>query len=404
MHFSYTGRIKACIRTALRDFPRTFDEIVKKCYGAYPLQVKQAMEEMKIYSRLVPLYFTQEEEILYSENTEIDYCKTELITYTIENNPILSNWYFSWQACQKISQIDLWQGKTLLFMGTPRLFEYFVVHNMGEKVTLIDLDEKVTESLRRKYLSKKNMEIDIRTEDINFLQKQDAKYDTVFLDPPWYLEAYISWLSKALELSSPKGTIITSIFPFLVRPTASKERKKLFEYCRKNSRSVLSIPEYLEYDIPTFEKKELEHAEIDIRSNWKISDLLILQDINPMTEGVKPINLDIGYRGWTEFNLFDFRWFISNPAESEIDDNASLISLIGESVYLDSPSHRNKQLMRANLQSSRGHGLFVSDPARFLNSIKELKNKCVSLSFEEAVDELKIDEDSKKIIKMMRDN
>lgn len=405
MQYSYTERIKLCIKAALRDYPRTFDEIVKKCYGAYPLQVKQAMEEMKIYNRLVPLYFTQEEDIPYMKEAETDHRKSELITYNIENNPVLSNWYFSWQSCQKLSKIDLWQGKNLLFLGTPRLFEYFVIHKKGNRLTLIDLDENVTTALRKKYVfEEKNFNIDIQTEDINFLKCQRIKYDIVFLDPPWYLETYFLWLSKATELVSSNGKIIISMFPFLVRPAASEERKKIFNFCRESSKSVLNLPEYLEYDIPTFEKRELECAEIDLRSSWKISDLLILQDITPAPKSLRQNNINVGYQGWTEFNLFGFRWFISNPLENRSADNTmSLISLVGKSAYLDSPSRRNKQLKQANLQSSRGHGFFVADPAKFMEIIDELKNKCTSLPFETAVDELQIDEESKRIIEMMRD-
>lgn len=405
MSYSYTERIEACIRTALRDFPRTFDEIVKKCYGAYPILVKQVMEEMKIHSRLVPLYFTQEEEIPYTEDAEVDSRKTELITYTLENNPILSNWYFSWQSCKKISLIDRWSGKNILFLGTPRLFEYFLIGKCAKNLTLIDLDKNVTDSLIKKYIyDGRNSHIKIQTDDINFLEYVGIKYDVIFLDPPWYLESYFTWITKASKLTAPTGTIIMSMFPSLVRPTATEERKELFKFCRKFSESVLSIPEYLEYDIPTFEQRELRHADIDLRSNWKISDLLILQGISPAEPNYI---IDVGdeYKGWSEFNLFGFRWFIHMKKSDAVYENwQPLISLVGQSAYLDSPSRRNPQLKIANLRSSRGHGLFVSDPDRFLQIVNDFKSKCTNLTFESAINTLDIDDESKRNFKLMKDD
>lgn len=121
----YMDRIKGCIITALRNSPCTFEEIIRGCFGAYPSLVKRAMDELDIHNHLVPLYTTNANEVPYSFNFDIDNYVNELVTYQIENNPILSSWYFSWHTCMKIAQIDYWQDKSVLFLGTPRLFEYF---------------------------------------------------------------------------------------------------------------------------------------------------------------------------------------------------------------------------------------------------------------------------------------
>lgn len=405
MQYSYMERIKECVKVSLRDFPRTFEEVVKKCYGAYPLLVKQTMDEMKIHNHLVPLFTTQEEDIPYMLEAETDHKKSELVTYIIENNPVLSNWYFSWQSCQKLSQLDLWQDKNLLFLGTPRLFEYFIIHSKGKSLTLIDLDKNVTVALQKKYDSqKKASSIHIQTNDINFLRTDSDKYDVVFLDPPWYVESYFSWLSKAAELITPEGTIVFSLFPYLLRPTASEERNRIFKCCRKFAKSVINIPEYLEYDIPTFEKKELEHAGLDLQSNWKISDLVILQNPFDRSAEWERIILNTDYDNWAEFNWLGIRWFINRSTEMASFDSTSLLSLVGTSFYLKSPSHRNKQLKQANLLSSQGHGLAVSNPERLLSIVAELNRSPLSPSFEVVIDRLIIDENSKRILKQLKDD
>lgn len=94
MPYSYKERVKQCIKAALRECPCTLEEIIKKCHGAYPTIVNELLTESSIYSKLVPLYTTSQESIPYFvQDSEMDYKKTDLITYSLENNPALSNWY-----------------------------------------------------------------------------------------------------------------------------------------------------------------------------------------------------------------------------------------------------------------------------------------------------------------------
>ena len=81
MQYSYMERVKSSIRAALRDNPLTFEEIVKKCHGAYPLSVWQALNEQNVYSHLVPLYSTNKEEMPHTLDTlevEVDNSKMSL--------------------------------------------------------------------------------------------------------------------------------------------------------------------------------------------------------------------------------------------------------------------------------------------------------------------------------------
>lgn len=44
---SYMDRIKICVLTALRNSPCTFEEVIRKCAGVYPILVKEALDELK---------------------------------------------------------------------------------------------------------------------------------------------------------------------------------------------------------------------------------------------------------------------------------------------------------------------------------------------------------------------
>ena len=107
MPYSYKERVKQCIKAALRECPCTLEEIINKCHGAYPTIVNELLTESSIYSKLVPLYTTSQESIPYFvQDSEMDYKKTDLITYSLENNPALSNWY---KPCAILSnKIPIW--------------------------------------------------------------------------------------------------------------------------------------------------------------------------------------------------------------------------------------------------------------------------------------------------------
>lgn len=370
----YMDRIKECISVALRDSPCTFEEIVRGCYGAYPLQVKQVMDQMNIHNRLVPLFTTNEIDAPFDVDIAIDYYKRELVTFKIENNPILSSWYFSWHTCAKIAQLDLWQDQSILFLGTPRLFEYFACQGRAKHITLVDFDEIVTTELIHKYGGKKT--VTIEKKDINFLGNIDSeKFDCIFLDPPWYIDSYLSWLRIASQLIKPEGKIMFPLFPYLLRPTASQERNDIFQLARKVSKLVLSVPEFLEYDISSFERMELVRSDIHLLANWKIADLMVLQGVNYTTEAWKETTVDTSYLFWVEYEWFGIRWFVKCEQESQLDINEQsvpLIQLFSKSVYLKSPSRQNPELRQANVTSSEGHGFVVNNTERFIIIMNDL--------------------------------
>lgn len=401
---SYMDRIKICVLTALRNSPCTFEEVIRKCAGVYPTLVKEALDELKVHSSLVPLYTTQEDFVPYDINAAIDYPQANLVTYQIDNNPVLSNWYFSWYTCQKIGQIDLWHDKSILFLGTPRLFEFFAIQDKARFISLIDFDNIVTDKLTLRYGQRKNVSIEHK--DINFLESGlSRKYDYVFFDPPWYLDSYISWLITAAKLVTPEGKVIFPIFPYMTRPTASQERNRLFQISRQISPNVLLIPEYLEYDIPSFEEKELHYAGIDLRANWKVSDLMILQGIHNISGDWDSVHVDTEYLSWKEFNWFGIRWFVRIEGTTEQYHKtmgSSLISLFDNSLYLKTPSRQNPRLKLANVLSSKGHGFLVKDPIYFIDVMEKVSSYDQTEVIDAVWENFSIDEDSKRVIESLR--
>ena len=398
---AYRHKAQARVITALKDSPSTFEELCKKSGGLYPTIVRDIIKKLKLQNKLVPL-FTSAMPVLSCEiDDECYYEKNSLITSKIQNNPVLSAWYFSWNTCSRLAQLDQWKDKKILFLGTPRLFEFFLTRNFGAHLTLVDLDNKVISILRQKYQTyPQNHHIEFINKDLlsfdsSEFQKEDSdKYDFVFFDPPWYLEHYCRWLDIALKFIKPEGNIVFALFPMLLRPDAVTERKKILDTCREIGRNTFVCPDILEYDVPSFEKRELEEEGIYLDGNWKTADIVILSGITGHNELM--INAaDEGYSNWIEFDLLGTRWFLN--VSKQVPQSNDLISLLGKSRFLTSPSRRNKQFEKANLLSSKGHGFCVSDISTFQIVIEKLQDFQKNCSYHDAVLKLEIDDNSKEI-------
>lgn len=153
MNSTYYESAKVRVAAALKGNPCTFEELCKRCQGLYPAQVRDIIEDMNIYNTLIPIFTTDQHALPYECLDENYYEEREIITASLQNNPILSSWYFSWDTCYKIAQLDVWKGKKILFLGTPRLFEYFATRRLGDELVLVDLDKTVINALSKKYTS-----------------------------------------------------------------------------------------------------------------------------------------------------------------------------------------------------------------------------------------------------------
>lgn len=386
------------VLSVLKENSYTFDDLCKKCHGLYPTHIKKILDDLNIHTTLTELYVTKPELVPLC-NDEYVATTIDAITEVVENNPILSSWYFSWNTCLKISQLDTWNDKKIAFLGTPRLFEYFIIRGLGKTLTLIDLDTTITSAINQKYkniISNKN--ISIYNLDINSICEKSIseQFDYIFLDPPWYPEYYISWIDKASKLLNNKGSIIFSIFPHLLRPLADKERIEIFKKCRKSFENFYLISDALEYDIPSFEKKELEQEKVILHGNWKISDMVILNNSKNDMFNNEKVDFQ-SYSMWKEFDLLNTRWFL-NVQDNNDNNNEPLVSLPNNSYFLKTPSRRNQQLLNINLLSSKGHGIKISNTTKFLSLVSDIQKNESVISYNKIIETAKIDDESKKVL------
>ena len=142
MDENYYHKLESRIDWALQQNKFTFQEIIRECKGAYPVDVLKILKSKN--------YLQVEKQIVTYKRSNAAYVK-EFITEKIDNNPVLCSWYFSISTCKKIVDLYSWSNKRILFLGMPRLFEYFAKNVKNAYVTLIDLDFYVVNKLKENY-------------------------------------------------------------------------------------------------------------------------------------------------------------------------------------------------------------------------------------------------------------
>lgn len=387
MNENYYHVLENRIDWALQQNKCMFQEIVRECKGAYPMDVLQILKSKK--------YLQAEKQVFTYERPNADYVK-EFITEKIDNNPILCSWYFSIPTCKKTAELYSWDNKRILFLGMPRLFEYFVKNVQNACFTLIDLDYYVVDKLKKNYAYNKSHKI-IHADINNLSFDFEESYDFIFLDPPWYMQYYEKWIAQSYKmLNQNGGIIIFPLFQELTRPNAEEQRNYLLSKIGECAKDYLVVSDFIEYEIPTFENSELQNHGVVLEKPWKKADLIIVNRIKDY-EYIMP-DEEIDLNKWKEVDIFNIRIFI-NINNSNRTENVAIRYLTENDSYLRNPSRRNKELKLANMLTSRGQGYIVESAEKLWYILKEIKEKVENgTDITKTVDSINIDNLSKEIL------
>lgn len=387
MDGNYYRKLENRIDWVLQQNKFTFQEIARECRGAYPTDVLQILKSKK--------YLQEERQVFTYRRSNANYVK-EFVTEKIDNNPVLCSWYFSLSTCKKIVDLYSWENKRILFLGMPRLFEYFAKYVKNAYFTLIDLDYYVVNKLKENYTyNERHKIIHADINSLNFIFEES--YDFVFLDPPWYIEYYDRWIAQSYKILNPEGGII--IFPLfqeLTRPNAKVQRKYLLSKIKESAKDYLVISDFIEYDIPTFEYNELKNHGVLLENPWKKADLIVVNGI----KNYKCIMLDelISLNKWHEVDILNIRIFVSMNGSNR-HENVTIRYLTENGPYLRNPSRRNQELKLANMLTSRGQGYIIESAENLLFILKEIKEKIENgIDIRRVLDSINMDNLSKEIL------
>lgn len=316
--------------------------------GLHPIEIKNT------------LFASEEFGLLKTAFAGLEITRPALREVTRDDNPVLSFWPFTSHCARKIATLAE-DYHSVALLGVPTIFSA-LRETRKNNVILFDNDdylfrEKTTEGF---------VQCDLLSDALSSFE---SKFDLVIGDPPWYFDEYISWLDAAIRLTRPGGTVVFVLYPKSIRETA---RHETTEILRKVG-SVLSEVEYLpfaaEYETPSFEQIEL--IQNGIRpTNWRKADFILgrvpSNKIEPAIETSLPRT-----SLWAERRIGCGRIFVEDVASG---NSTFLQTAHPEHRFLSSPSRRDLSRKKANVLSSRGHGLSCSDPKRLLNLLDNIRS------------------------------
>lgn len=278
----------------------------------------------------------------------------ESVAYTPDLSLIRGEWYFSSATARDLASLA--SGR-ILFAGTPTLAA------LVPKSTLIESSPWARERVNLTHVE--HLEFDFEE------YWADDRYDFIAFDPPWYYPALINWINNAAFFSHRGSRIAFPLFGEGTRPGADTERDRILEYCRTIG-TVRLERDLVSYDTPLFEECALRASGLQVRGQWRRSDLVILK-VNEPTPSLKSIREPFQ---WDEVRIGD-RIFgikktpVRRPAHAR-DENLIAPAAGVANWVLNSVSRRDLRWTGINVWDSWNRVAYTPDTKRILKLLRML--------------------------------
>lgn len=189
-----------------------------------------------------------------------------------------SEWYFTDDSVRRIvaaiGEAATQRGPLrILLLGCPRLVEPLVA--TGAQVTLVDHSKHgVDQFVAPRTLASATW---LRASIGPALLRPGAlgvkAFDAVVMDPPWYPDDYVDWLSVAASVVRVGGAVHCVLLPRLTRPSAQLERQTIRKMLRGAGETATTAVG-LTYLIPEFEDATFVANRISVPYPWRTADLV----------------------------------------------------------------------------------------------------------------------------------
>lgn len=270
---------------------------------------------------------------------------------------LLSNWDFSRESVQKIAEKTFGLGNHFCLLGTPSLVKHLPASDSQHVLFDANPGFQANESLS------------VFMFDINQLSGKELEneFDICFLDPPWYADDYIHWITVAINYCKIGGHLAFSLFGELTRPSADEDRVAIFEFCRSMGLEIEIVRDHITYLLPSFEHHMLARSNIPSVS-WKKSDLIICKKTSSKTPEGKSVKKHTKlYRRVALKNL---------TFEVVLDKNqktpTNLVEKSTDGYWLSTPSRRSKIYIRSNVFTSNGAAFSTPRPLELLRELEKI--------------------------------
>jgi hypothetical protein len=355
---AYEARLKARVLEVLRTGPKSLESLVSSSEGAYPTEVFETLRKLKEVGSAKEI----EKNTWLSVgcgNTQIEaqperesLSQPREIAFP-EPHPLDFDWRFDVRTLDFLTRrMEEIKPKSMAILGAPTLFKY--LSDRGKKVHLFDRNTQVIEFLRQ--LGYESM-----TECDLFRYKQEAEFECVVADPPWYLGHYGAFLAAARKLLVPEGKLLLSVLPRLTRPSAEVDRHEIAVVASQNGFDLVKAePGTLHYASPPFETEALKEEGLDLPA-WRIADLHTY--VRTMRE--VPTTLDFPSdedASWRTFPLGSMSVKVKWDGNLQTGRFGFKKVAGAASMRLRSVSRRSPVRFRINLWTSRNLALDITRP------------------------------------------
>jgi SAM-dependent methyltransferase len=254
----------------LRTGPKSLGSVVSGSEGAYPTEVLETLRKLQEAGSV-----TKTEENVWlnvgcgNEQNELqierDFPQPSREVPLPEPHPLDFDWRFDLRTLDFLNRlVEEMNPKSVGILGAPTLFRYLT--DQGKEAHLFDKNAQVIEFLKGVGY-KRITECDL------FGHTQEAEFECVVADPPWYLPHYGAFLAAARRLLIPGGKLLISVLPRLTRPSAEVDRHEIAAMAFRNGFDLVrSEPGTLHYASPPFEAEALKTDGLDLPA-WRAGDL-----------------------------------------------------------------------------------------------------------------------------------
>jgi len=337
----------------------TLEEIIPKCDGAQPKDIKKIYDTMEIF-----------------DCKKNKFIKTKEL-YTICNNlpaanPLFYQWWYTAKSRENIlTRVLEIKHDRVLCLGTPTIAIILMINNIN--TTLFDIDGDIIENLKvyDEYKNFQAYKYNVWTDlDKEYL----SQYDIVIIDPPWYQEYFEVFFTRAIQASQIGGTIFCSFPQILTRPGIENDRKLIINKLIELGQELIYIERnVLEYEVPIFEKN-VNNTIVNEFNNlpWRRSDLISIK-VNSKNVSSVEHRVDPEVKSYYINNQVNrFRIFL----KMESIHNKFLIS---ENKKFAETYSRREDFGKVNLWTSDKKGYIVED-IKLFDTLITLWSKNIPLS------------------------
>lgn len=268
---------------------------------------------------------------------------TDTIT-NLEPNPIDYDWRYDKDTIKSLANLLKSRHSNIGCFGVPSVFKELV---NDSNVILFDINPFL--KMEFQLFKDKIIQVDLNNEII-----EGYEFDAIIMDPPWYNNYYLTWLKQSINNLKHGGSIYTSKFPPLVRPSAKEDWQSIVDgiggFLSYEKKEIELL-----YETPTFERETFESIGLFNINNWRRADLVSFSLINKVHQ-----KLDIGHKNEWKRYRFGNKVVSLKIADNDFRDIDVKSPYEDGSYTLKSVSQRHFVRNQINFITSRNRSLVIN--------------------------------------------